>query len=165
MVQTILYVWLVLSSCVMERQFTEFRFLSGQYQKKGLQKQIQTSNTNVYLWENYLKLPSFSSHAAWQNCQKKKSSWHTFFFFTMTTLQSRSFWTGWKLQRETATCVTPWSALFKKKKKYIGSLSLFRLGPGVVISLSFLAKLSLYQTFHLSAMTPVFSTFEDISLV
>lgn len=81
MVQTILYVWLVLSSYVMERQFTEFRFLSGQYQKKGLQKQIQTSNTNVYLWENYLKLPSFSSHAAWQNCQKKKSSWHTFFFY------------------------------------------------------------------------------------
>lgn len=43
---------------VMERQFTEFRFLSRQYQKKegkkkeGLQKQIQTSNTNVYLWEN-----------------------------------------------------------------------------------------------------------------
>jgi len=35
MVQTILYVWLVLSFCVMERQFTEFRFLSGQYQKKG----------------------------------------------------------------------------------------------------------------------------------
>jgi len=44
MVQTILYVWLVLSFCVMKRQFTEFRFLSGQYQiklKKG------KTNTNI----------------------------------------------------------------------------------------------------------------------
>lgn len=38
MVQTILYVWLVLSFRVMERQFTEFRFLSGQYQKKKKKK-------------------------------------------------------------------------------------------------------------------------------
>lgn len=111
--------------------------------KKGLEKQIQTSNTNVYLWENYLKLPSFSSHTAWQNCpkKKKKSYWHNllFFFFTMTTLQSRSFWTGWKLQRETATCVTTWSALRgkTKTKKLIGSLSLFRLGPGVVTRIFF----------------------------
>lgn len=48
-------VWLILSFCVMERQVTEFRFLSGQYQKKGggeLQEQIQTSNTDIYLWEN-----------------------------------------------------------------------------------------------------------------
>lgn len=38
MVQTILYVWLVLPFCVKERQFTEFRFLSGQYQKKEKEK-------------------------------------------------------------------------------------------------------------------------------
>lgn len=44
MVQTILYVWLVLSFCVMERQFTEFRFLSGQYQKK---RGTTETNTNI----------------------------------------------------------------------------------------------------------------------
>ncbi len=35
----------------------------------------------------------------------------------MTTLQSRSLWTGWKLQRETATCDKPWLYWRKKKKQ------------------------------------------------
>lgn len=45
MVQTILYVWLVLSFCVIERQFTEFRFLSGQYKKK--KGGTTETNTNI----------------------------------------------------------------------------------------------------------------------
>lgn len=61
----------------------------------------------------------------------------------MTTLQSRLLWIGWKLQRETATCDTPWLYWENKRKKErnIGSLSLFRRGPGVVIRISFPAKL------------------------
>lgn len=46
----------------------------------------------------------------------------------------------------------------KKKKKKTLAHSLFRRGLGVVIRTYFLAKLSLYQTYHLSAVTPVFST-------
>lgn len=50
MVQTILYVWLVLSSRVIYRQFTDFRFLSGQYQKKKIKKNLTgttETNTNI----------------------------------------------------------------------------------------------------------------------
>lgn len=119
MVQTILYVWLVLSSCVMERQFTEFRFLSGQYQKKGTTE----TNTNIkhqrISLRKLLKAAFFLKSRGMAKLSKKKKFLTYIFFFTMTTLQSRSFWTGWKLQRETATCVTPWSALFKKKKKLL----------------------------------------------
>lgn len=53
----------------------------------------------------------------------------------------------------------------QKQKQNIGSLSLFRRGLGVVKRTYFPAKLSLYQTFHLFALTPVFSTcFEEIAL-
>lgn len=137
--------------------------------KKGLEKQIQTSNTNVYLWENYLKLPSFSSHTAWQNCpkKKKKSYWHNllFFFFTMTTLQSRSFWTGWKLQRDSNMCHNMVSSTGENKNKKTHWLTfVIQTGSRSSHKDLFLAKSSLYQTFHFSATTPVFSTFEDISL-
>ena len=48
-------------------------FVRIEKKKKGTTE----TNTNIkhqriYLWENYLKLPSFSSHTAWQNCPKKK---------------------------------------------------------------------------------------------
>lgn len=80
-------------------------------------------------------------------------------------MQSRLFWTCWKLQRETATCDTPWlhrKTTQKENKIDVGSL---RWGLGVVIQTYFLVQLSLYQTFHLSAMTPVFTTcFEEIAV-
>lgn len=89
--------------------------------KRDYKKQTQTSNTNVYLWENWLKLPSFSSHKAWQNLTRFLSVYHD-------SLQSRSFWTGWKLQRETATCDTPWLYLKKKKTQ---TLAHFHHSDGV----------------------------------
>lgn len=135
--------------------------------KKGLEKQIQTSNTNVYLWENYLKLPSFSSHTAWQNCPKKRKVTdiiYSFFFFTMTTLQSRSFWTGWKLQRDSNMCHNMVSSTGENKNKKTHWLTfVIQTGSRSSHKDLFLAKSSLYQTFHFSATTPVFSTFEDIS--
>lgn len=56
MVQTILYVWLVLSFCVMERQFTEFRFLSGQYQKKKKERKKGTTETNTNIKHQRISL-------------------------------------------------------------------------------------------------------------
>lgn len=54
MVQTILYVWLVLSFCVMERQFTEFRFLSGQYKKKSKNKKRDYRNKYKHQTPTYI---------------------------------------------------------------------------------------------------------------
>lgn len=82
----------------------------------------------------------------------------------MSTLQSKSFWTVWKLQRDSYM----WHhiALLKKQNKTHWLTFIIQTGSRSshkdIISGK---KLSLYQTFHLSAMTPVFSTcFKDISL-
>lgn len=64
------------------------RTISKKKKKTGKPKTY--INTTVYLWENLLKLPSFSSHKAWQ-----KPS-----YSTMTTVQSGFIWTCWKLQRQ-----------------------------------------------------------------
>lgn len=55
------------------------RTISKKKKKKKKTGKPKT-NTTIYLWENYLKLPSFSSHKAWQNLTSS----------TMTTVQSGS---------------------------------------------------------------------------
>lgn len=80
MVQTILYVWLVLSFCVMERQFTEFRFLSGQYQKKKKKKKKGTTETNTNIKHQRISLRKLVKAAFFLKSQGMAKP-DTFFFF------------------------------------------------------------------------------------
>lgn len=113
MVQTILYVWLVLPFCVMKRQFTEFRFLSGQYQikKKKRKRKKRTTETNTNIKHQRISLRKLVKAAFFLKSQGMVKP-DILFLFTMTTLQSRSFWTGWKLQREKQLHVTHHGQLY-----------------------------------------------------
>lgn len=63
--------------------------------KKGKHKQKTKTNINTKYHRislrKLLKLPSFSSHKAWQILT----------YFTMTMVQSRLIWTCWKLRQQT----------------------------------------------------------------
>lgn len=84
------------------------RTISKKKKKTTTGKPKTNINTTVYLWENYLKLPSFSSHKAWQNLTSS----------TMTTVQSGFIWTRWKLQRQ-------------RQVTHDGSAEIYRLFKGV----------------------------------
>lgn len=101
--------------------------------KKGLEKQIQTSNTNVYLWENYLKLPSFSSHTAWQNCPKKRKVTDIIYSFFFSPWQHcRADHSGQAGNcRERQQHVSQHGQLYGGKQKQKNSLAHFRYSDWV----------------------------------
>lgn len=162
MVQTILYVWLVLSFCVMKTIY-RVQISVRKVSKKKKKKKRGTTETNTNIKHQLISLrklvkaafflksqgmakPDVLLSLPWQHCRADHSG------------QVGNC-------RERQRHVTHHGQLYwKTKNKNIGSLVLFRRGPGVGMRIYFLAKWSLYQTFHRSAMTPVFSTcFEDMS--
>lgn len=153
----------------MKRLFTELRCLSGQYQRKkekqekGPERQIKTSNTNVYLWEKLVKAAFFLKLQGVEKAPpcKRKTSWHT------CVLKMQKLWTAFKSDLVEARRV---STEQKKKKeggggqKHIGSFSFSCQGTGVVMKITSLASLPL--TFSTSCFdTSVWNFSNNISLL
>lgn len=170
MVQSILYVWLVSAFRVMRRQFYRAQIVvrtgnKEEEKKEGLQKQIQMTPT--YISEKIVFKAAFSLNS--QGVAKlslRKESWKEItcpdtdiFFLLVFSFLTRRY--SGQLRKRNCRDATHWvvsSIERKRKNKLIGSLSSFRQGPGVVITIIISSKL-------ISDFSPFGSDASDLNLL
>lgn len=94
----------------MERQFTEFRLLSGQYQKKR-----GTTETNTNIKHQCISLRKLVKAAFFLKSQGMAKP--DILFFYHDNIAEQIILNRLETAEREATCDTPWSAIEKKTKK------------------------------------------------